>query len=217
MKKFLLVFLLIQICTLNAQKFDFDYILNSENTREIKQHNYKSYDMVNSKNHNLYMEVAQNTLSKDLYSILLDYSDKIIYRFDINKFANNNLKFNYQYASQMSGKYPPKTKSFKIEKIGDLAYRIYTSTNAKRKYEDFELFINLQPFEDDLLIINFEVFTKEQMNAIENLIKNQLQKDSKIGNFYIKEITYNYFKKSVLNKRITPEKISLTIDIPKEK
>lgn len=73
--------------------------------------------------------------------------------------------------------------------------------------EQLEIKVKLEPFEDDLLIINFELLNYSQILEIENLIKDKLKSENLIGNYYIKEITYRYKKNTILYELITPIKI----------
>ena len=52
-------------------------MLKSTVKRDNPDYNYQSYDMVNSKNHNLYMEVGRNNINHNYYSILVDNDKKL--------------------------------------------------------------------------------------------------------------------------------------------
>ena len=79
----------------------------------------------------------------------------------------------------------------------------------------FEMVVQLEKFEDDLIIINFEPLSHEQELQIEKLIKEKLKSENQIGNFYIKEIKIKYFKKSTIIKNIIPQKIDVILNLKK--
>ena len=81
----------------------------------------------------------------------------------------------------------------------------------------FEMVVQLEKFEDDLIIINFEPLSHEQELQIEKLIKEKLKSENQIGNFYIKEIKIKYFKKSTMIKNVIPQKVDVILDLSKVK
>ena len=81
----------------------------------------------------------------------------------------------------------------------------------------FEMVVQLEKFEDDLIIINFEPLSHEQELQIEKLIKEKLKLENQIGNFYIKEIKIKYFKKSTMIKNVIPQKVDVILDLSKVK
>ena len=81
----------------------------------------------------------------------------------------------------------------------------------------FEMEVQLEKFEDDLIIINFEPLSHEQELQIEKLIKEKLKSENHIGNFYIKEIKIKYFKKSTMIKNVIPQKVDVILDLSKVK
>lgn len=216
MNKILTLSFLMLCFILNAQKYKFYYILNSEIVRENPKYNYKRFDMVNSKNHNIYMDVSQDNRTKGLSSILYDYKNMSGFRFDIAQDSAKALKFNLFSSFNLIDKKFINYKSMKIEKIADLKYKLFTTDKKMMSKNDLEIVITLVAFEADLIIIHFEPLTKQQQYEIENTIKKQLTSDNKTGTYYIKEITYKYFKDSYYNEKIIPEKIELLIDLNKQ-
>ena len=83
MKKLFISFVLLFSLFIFSQEYQFDYMLKSTVKRDNPDYNYQSYDMVNSKNHNLYMEVGRNNINDNYYSILVDNDKKNVSRFNI--------------------------------------------------------------------------------------------------------------------------------------
>ena len=93
MKKLLTFLVLLFSLFVFSQEYTFDYMLKSSVKREDPNYDYQSYDMVNSKNHNLYMEVGRNTVNHNYYSILVDNDKKIVSRFNLTDVAVAQLLF----------------------------------------------------------------------------------------------------------------------------
>ena len=105
--------------------------------------------------------------------------------------------------------------NLKIENVGELKYKITPEKILKPANQIFEMVVQLEKFEDDLIIINFEPLSHEQELQIETLIKEKLKSENQIGNFYIKEIKIKYFKKSTIIKNIIPQKIDVILNLKK--
>ena len=96
MKKLFISFVLLFSLFIFSQEYQFDYMLKSTVKRENPDYNYQSYDMVNSKNHNLYMEVGRNNINHNYYSILVDNDKKIVSRFNLTDVNKNPIHFKYE-------------------------------------------------------------------------------------------------------------------------
>ena len=87
--KLLFLFLFFLFFELFSQNYSFDYMLLSANQRISETvERYEDYSMVNSKNHQWYMELGKNTITGNYYSILIDNDKNLISHFlvsDINK------------------------------------------------------------------------------------------------------------------------------------
>lgn len=151
--------------------------------RSNPSNQYESFDMVNSKNHYLYMEVGKNTITENYYSILIDKEKKNILRFLVSDISKNPLIFQLENSHKLSNYQYYKFVNLKIESIGKLKFKIYPEKIIKPKKQVFELEIQLEKFEDDLIVIDFETLTTEQEFEIENLIKSQLKSENLTGNF----------------------------------
>lgn len=219
MKKLFLSFVLLFSLFVFSQEYQFDYMLKSTVKRENPDYNYQSYDMVNSKNHNLYMEVGRNTVNHNYYSILFDNDKKIVSRFNLTDVNKNPIDFIYERGFEILNDYKVYYNFFnlKIENVGELKYKITPEKILKPANQIFEMEVQLEKFEDDLIIINFEPLSHEQELQIETLIKDKLKSENQIGNFYIKEIKIKYFKKSTMIKNVIPQKVDVILDLSKVK
>ena len=217
MKKLFISFVLLFSLFIFSQEYQFDYMLKSTVKRENPDYNYQSYDMVNSKNHNLYMEVGRNNINHNYYSILVDNDKKIVSRFNLTDVNKNPIDFIYERGFEILNDYKVYYKFFnlKIENVGELKYKITPEKILKPANQIFEMEVQLEKFEDDLIIINFEPLSHEQELQIETLIKDKLKSENQIGNFYIKEIKIKYFKKSTIIKNIIPQKIDVILNLKK--
>ena len=219
MKKLFISFVLLFSLFIFSQEYQFDYMLKSTVKRENPDYNYQSYDMVNSKNHNLYMEVGRNTVNHNYYSILVDNDKKIVSRFNLTDVNKNPIDFIYERGFEILNDYKVYYKFFnlKIENVGELKYKITPEKILKPANQIFEMVVQLEKFEDDLIIINFEPLSHEQELQIETLIKEKLKSENQIGNFYIKKIKIKYFKKSTMIKNVIPQKVDVILDLSKVK
>ena len=219
MKKLLTSLVLLFSLFVFSQEYQFDYMLKSTVKRENPDYNYQSYDMVNSKNHNLYMEVGRNNINHNYYSILVDNDKKIVSRFNLTDVNKNPIDFIYERGFEILNDYKVYYKFFnlKIENVGELKYKITPEKILKPSKQIFEMVVQLEKFEDDLIIINFEPLSHEQELQIETLIKEKLKSENQIGNFYIKEIKIKYFKKSTMIKNVIPQKVDVILDLSKVK
>ena len=217
MKKLLTSLVLLFSLFVFSQEYQFDYMLKSTVKRENPDYNYQSYDMVNSKNHNLYMEVGRNNINHNYYSILVDNDKKIVSRFNLTDVNKNPIDFIYERGFEILNDYKVYYNFFnlKIENVGELKYKITPEKILKPANQIFEMVVQLEKFEDDLIIINFEPLSHEQELQIETLIKDKLKSENQIGNFYIKEIKIKYFKKSTIIKNIIPQKIDVILNLKK--
>ena len=217
MKKLFISFVLLFSLFIFSQEYQFDYMLKSTVKRDNPDYNYQSYDMVNSKNHNLYMEVGRNNINHNYYSILVDNDKKIVSRFNLTDVNKNPIDFIYERGFEILNDYKVYYKFFnlKIENVGELKYKITPEKILKPANQIFEMEVQLEKFEDDLIIINFEPLSHEQELQIETLIKDKLKSENQIGNFYIKEIKIKYFKKSTIIKNIIPQKIDVILNLKK--
>ena len=219
MKKLLTFLVLLFSLFVFSQEYQFDYMLKSTVKRDNPDYNYQSYDMVNSKNHNLYMEVGRNNINHNYYSILVDNDKKIVSRFNLTDVNKNHIDFIYERGFEILNDYKVYYKFFnlKIENVGELKYKITPEKILKPANQIFEMVVQLEKFEDDLIIINFEPLSHEQELQIETLIKEKLKSENQIGNFYIKEIKIKYFKKSTMIKNVIPQKVDVILDLSKVK
>ena len=219
MKKLFISFVLLFSLFVFSQEYQFDYMLKSTVKRENPDYNYQSYDMVNSKNHNLYMEVGRNNINHNYYSILVDNDKKIVSRFNLTDVNKNPIDFIYERGFEILNDYKVYYNFFnlKIENVGELKYKITPEKILKPANQIFEMEVQLEKFEDDLIIINFEPLSHEQELHIETLIKDKLKSENQIGNFYIKEIKIKYFKKSTMIKNVIPQKVDVILDLSKVK
>ena len=217
MKKLFISFVLLFSLFIFSQEYQFDYMLKSTVKRDNPDYNYQSYDMVNSKNHNLYMEVGRNNINHNYYSILVDNDKKIVSRFNLTDVNKNPIDFIYERGFEILNDYKVYYNFFnlKIENVGELKYKITPEKILKPANQIFEMVVQLEKFEDDLIIINFEPLSHEQELQIETLIKEKLKSENQIGNFYIKEIKIKYFKKSTIIKNIIPQKIDVILNLKK--
>ena len=217
MKKLFISFVLLFSLFIFSQEYQFDYMLKSTVKRDNPDYNYQSYDMVNSKNHNLYMEVGRNNINHNYYSILVDNDKKIVSRFNLTDVNKNPIDFIYERGFEILNDYKVYYNFFnlKIENVGELKYKITPEKILKPANQIFEMEVQLEKFEDDLIIINFEPLSHEQELQIETLIKDKLKSENQIGNFYIKEIKIKYFKKSTIIKNIIPQKIDVILNLKK--
>ncbi len=215
--KFLIFFLLSLSLTASAQQYKFDYMLKSENIREDSKYNSTSFDMINSKDHNYYMEVGQNSITGKYYSILFDYDKKEFYRFDINNrkiISPSPLLFAFKSITSPIDVQFIYYNDLQIEKIGKYRYKIIGNKSTKRKKKNkLEITLELEPHTHDLLIFDFEPLTTKQQQEILVLLKNTLKSENGPGHFFIKEITFHYFKDSLFKKKITPVKIDVNLNI----
>mgnify|MGYP003392817304 FL=1 len=219
MKKLFISFVLLFSLFVFSQEYQFDYMLKSTVKRDNPDYNYQSYDMVNSKNHNLYMEVGRNNINHNYYSILVDNDKKIVSRFNLTDVNKNPIDFIYERGFEILNDYKVYYNFFnlKIENVGELKYKITPEKILKPANQIFEMEVQLEKFEDDLIIINFEPLSHEQELQIETLIKEKLKSENQIGNFYIKEIKIKYFKKSTMIKNVIPQKVDVILDLSKVK
>ena len=219
MKKLLTSLVLLFSLFVFSQEYQFDYMLKSTVKRENPDYNYQSYDMVNSKNHNLYMEVGRNNINDNYYSILVDNDKKNVSRFNLTDVNKNPIDFIYERGFEILNDYKVYYNFFniKIENVGELKYKIIPEKILKPSKQIFEMVVQLEKFEDDLIIINFEPLSHEQELQIEKLIKEKLKSENHIGNFYIKEIKIKYFKKSTMIKNVIPQKVDVILDLSKVK
>ena len=219
MKKLFISFVLLFSLFVFSQEYQFDYMLKSTVKRDNPDYNYQSYDMVNSKNHNLYMEVGRNNINHNYYSILVDNDKKIVSRFNLTDVNKNPIDFIYERGFEILNDYKVYYNFFnlKIENVGELKYKITPEKILKPANQIFEMEVQLEKFEDDLIIINFEPLSHEQELQIETLIKDKLKSENQIGNFYIKEIKIKYFKKSTMIKNVIPQKVDVILDLSKVK
>ena len=219
MKKLFISFVLLFSLFIFSQEYQFDYMLKSTVKRDNPDYNYQSYDMVNSKNHNLYMEVGRNNINHNYYSILVDNDKKIVSRFNLTDVNKNPIDFIYERGFEILNDYKVYYNFFnlKIENVGELKYKITPEKILKPANQIFEMEVQLEKFEDDLIIINFEPLSHEQELQIETLIKEKLKSENQIGNFYIKEIKIKYFKKSTMIKNVIPQKVDVILDLSKVK
>ena len=219
MKKLLTSLVLLFSLFVFSQEYQFDYMLKSTVKRDNPDYNYQSYDMVNSKNHNLYMEVGRNNINHNYYSILVDNDKKIVSRFNLTDVNKNHIDFIYERGFEILNDYKVYYNFFnlKIENVGELKYKITPEKILKPANQIFEMVVQLEKFEDDLIIINFEPLSHEQELQIETLIKDKLKSENQIGNFYIKEIKIKYFKKSTMIKNVIPQKVDVILDLSKVK
>ena len=217
MKKLLTSLVLLFSLFVFSQEYQFDYMLKSTVKRDNPDYNYQSYDMVNSKNHNLYMEVGRNNINHNYYSILVDNDKKIVSRFNLTDVNKNPIDFIYERGFEILNDYKVYYNFFnlKIENVGELKYKITPEKILKPANQIFEMEVQLEKFEDDLIIINFEPLSHEQELQIETLIKDKLKSENQIGNFYIKEIKIKYFKKSTMIKNVIPQKIDVILNLKK--
>ena len=217
MKKLFISFVLLFSLFIFSQEYQFDYMLKSTVKRENPDYNYQSYDMVNSKNHNLYMEVGRNNINHNYYSILVDNDKKIVSRFNLTDVNKNPIDFIYERGFEILNDYKVYYNFFnlKIENVGELKYKITPEKILKPANQIFEMEVQLEKFEDDLIIINFEPLSHEQELQIETLIKDKLKSENQIGNFYIKEIKIKYFKKSTMIKNVIPQKVDVILNLKK--
>lgn len=219
MKKLLTSLVLLFSLFVFSQEYQFDYMLKSTVKRDNPDYNYQSYDMVNSKNHNLYMEVGRNNINDNYYSILVDNDKKNVSRFNLTDVNKNPIDFIYERGFEILNDYKVYYNFFniKIENVGELKYKIIPEKILKPSKQIFEMVVQLEKFEDDLIIINFEPLSHEQELQIETLIKEKLKSENQIGNFYIKEIKIKYFKKSTMIKNVIPQKVDVILDLSKVK
>ena len=217
MKKLFISFDLLFSLFVFSQEYQFDYMLKSTVKRDNPDYNYQSYDMVNSKNHNLYMEVGRNNINHNYYSILVDNDKKIVSRFNLTDVNKNPIDFIYERGFEILNDYKVYYNFFnlKIENVGELKYKITPEKILKPANQIFEMEVQLEKFEDDLIIINFEPLSHEQELQIETLIKEKLKSENQIGNFYIKEIKIKYFKKSTMIKNVIPQKVDVILNLKK--
>ena len=105
MKKLFISFVLLFSLFIFSQEYQFDYMLKSTVKRDNPDYNYQSYDMVNSKNHNLYMEVGRNNINHNYYSILVDNDEKIVSRFNLTDVNKNPIDFIYERGFEILNDY----------------------------------------------------------------------------------------------------------------
>ncbi len=214
--KYLVVFFLGLSFAASAQLYKFDYMLKSENIREDSKYNSTSFDMINSKDHTYYMEVGQNSITGIYYSILFDYDKKELYRFDINNrkiISTSPLLFTFKGVGVYNDIPFLRYNDLQIAKIGNHHYRIIGKNKKKSKKNKLEITLELESHTHDLLIFDFEPLTTQQQQEIITLLRNTLKTENESGNFYIKEITFRYFKDSLLKQKITPIKIDVNLNI----
>lgn len=205
MKKLLVTIFLQFFSFVFSQDYQFDYMLKANVVRENPQFTIESYDMMNSKNHSYYMEVYKD---KNAYrSFLIDNQIKIVHRFRELHFSANPMSFKYKNSNALSDYSYYNLSKFKIEKIGELTYKVTPEKILNPKEEHLEIEVKLEPFEDDLLVINFDLLSYSQRLEIENLIKEKLKSENLIGKYFIKEIIYKYKKNSTWTEKITPIRI----------
>ena len=153
MKKLLTFLVLLFSLFVFSQEYQFDYMLKSTVKRENPDYNYQSYDMVNSKNHNLYMEVGRNNINHNYYSILVDNDKKIVSRFNLTDVNKNPIDFIYERGFEILNDYKVYYNFFnlKIENVGELKYKITPEKILKPANQIFEMEVQLEKFEDDLI------------------------------------------------------------------
>lgn len=205
MKKLFISFVLLFSLFIFSQEYQFNYMLKASVKKENPDFNFQSYDMINSKNHSYYMEVYKENNSYK--SFLIDNKKKIVHHFKKLNFNRNPITFLHKNSNALSEYSYYDLLKFRIEKTEELSYKIMPEKIINPNDEQLEIKVKLEPFEDDLLIINFELLNYSQILEIENLIKDKLKSENLIGNYYIKEITYRYKKNTILYELITPIKI----------
>lgn len=215
MKKLLTLSAYFFVIFVFSQEYQFNYMLKASVKKENPDFSSQTYDMMNSKDHSYYMEVYKETNSNK--SFLIDNQKKIVHRFKKLNFNKNPITYLYKNSNVLSANSYYDVLNFKIEKIGELSYKIVPEKILNPKDEQLEIELKLEPFEDDLLKINFELLSYSQSLEIENLIKDKLKSENLNGNYYIEEITFRYKKNTVLNKKITPIKIDDKIDLSNSK
>lgn len=212
--KLLFLFFFFLFFELFSQNYSFDYMLVSDNKRISKTiERYEGHDVVNSKNHQWYMELGKNTITKNYYSILIDNDRNLISRFLVSDINRSPLYFEHEGTFKKTNFQYYKFKDLKIQNIGDLKYKISPQEILKPKKEIFEIEFQLEKFEDNLLIFNFELLSYHQQTEILNLVKEQLKSENQVGNFYIKEIKISYFKKTIFTSTIKPKKVIIDLSL----
>lgn len=211
MNKLMIMYFLMQAVTIFSQKYAFDYMLKSEVDNNGSK--FQSFDLVNSENHNIYMEVGKNTTTSRFYAILLDKQRKLVHKFDLGQILTNPLKINYLDKYSFGKINFLKSDKWVLEKIADYKYKVFTDNISIKNKGYFEIELLLAPFEADLITINFEILSRNQESEVEQLVKEKLKSENLPGNFYIKEITYKYLKKMTYSSKITPEKYVINLDV----
>ncbi len=212
--KFLIFFFLSLSIAASAQLYKFDYMLKSENTRDDAKYNHTSFDMINSNDHTYYMNVGSNSVTGMYRSLLFDHSKKELYIFYINnRKMVSPLLFTFKGVGVYNDRQFLRYNDLQIVKIGNHRYRIIGKSKKKSKKNEIEIILELEPHTNDLLLFNFEPLTSLQQQEIITLLKNTLKSENESGNFYIKEITFHYFKDSLFQQKITPVKIDVNLNI----
>ncbi|MBS1572378.1 MAG: hypothetical protein JST62_08315 [Bacteroidetes bacterium] len=202
MKKIIFLHLLLLNFLCSAQEvnfnFDFDYKITSQ-TKFTDHIEREEYFLINSKNHDFFLEMNKNFYTKQYYADIID--SKNIYRFDVENPWTPKMEFKMIEIFRRHGKKIFDYKLLEIINLGKLHYRIL---GKKRNKVLFEMECKLQPYEANLLNFNFEGLTFSQHKEFLQLLNQKLKDDKQEGNFYFEEIIFKYG--SVLTLKMKPEK-----------
>lgn len=212
-KNFLLLFCFISSFVF-SQEYHFDYMMKYEVSSEINNH-YTSFHMINSNDKDVLMEIGQNTVTKKFYATIKDSKKDIVHHFALNDPASDQLQFVYESSNSLTKYRLYKYDSLQIERVGQLKYKIYTIKNKSIKKNNFIFNIELMPFEDNLLYVDYEPLRHSEEIEILQLIKSKLMTDEVDKNYIIKSFSSNSNLKgiAVTQKLIEAKKVNLVLTI----
>jgi len=214
MKKNLLVIFCFISSFVFSQEYHFDYIMKYEVSSEMNNH-YTSFHMINSKDKDVLMEIGQNTVTKKFYAIIKDSKKDIVHHFALNDPASDQLQFVYESSNSLTKYRLYKYDSLQIERVGQLKYKIYTIKNKSIKKNNFIFNIELMPFEDNLMYVDYEPLRHSEEIEILQLIKNKLMTDEVDNNYIMKSFSCNSNLKgiAVTQKLIETKKVNMVLTI----
>ncbi|WP_435524493.1 hypothetical protein [Chryseobacterium indoltheticum] len=111
-----------------------------------------------------------------------------------------------------------KYDSLQIERVGQLKYKISTIKNKSTKKNNFIFNIELKPFEDNLIYVDYEPLMHSEEIEIMQLINSDLKTDGLSGNYIIKSFATNSNSKgiSINRKLIETKKVNVVLNFNNE-
>lgn len=214
MKKLIGILLLILFCnSADAQKYEFDYLLEWETVEGWRADGSTNTVLINSKNSDYYLTLYKDLKSNGEKAQIWDFENELNHFYEVSVSGSNEAVLNFAYAwSTKTGK----SKKFssvpmELKEIGQNNYVITTYANKNKKKPQYRFEFTLEESPDNLFFFHIEGINKQEMI---NLIKSGFPENK---HFVIANYKTIYPSGSIEHMKLTgKQKVALTLEFSPE-